>query len=441
MANRVASNPDYPDISTSQSLFTRAERLIPCGTQMLAKGPQQHTRGVAPIYLERGKGGRVWDVDGNEYIDLTMGMGPASLGYAYDRIDNAIRDQLTRGINFTLLDKVELEVAELLNEVIPCAERVRYGKSGADAVAAAVRLSRAHTGRDKIVCIGYHGWHDWYIGATNRNRGVPAAVRALTTKVAYNDLDAIRAALDADVAALVMEPVVFEAPNPGYLEQVKAMCRKNGTLLVFDEIWTGFRIALGGAQAYFDVTPDIGTFSKACANGMPISILAGRAEVMKTLEEPDFFFFTTFGGETLSLTATRETILEMKEKNVAKKVSAMTGRLRDGYNAVARELGIEFTKSIGLDYRTMVSFAPTPAADPLVLKSLVQQELIKRGVLWTGFHHTSFSHTDEDIAYVLSAYAEVLPIVKDAVDKGDVRARLRGEPVHPVFRNLGIGQH
>ncbi len=440
MANRVASNPDYPDISTSRALFERAEKLIPCGTQMLAKGPQQHTRGVAPIYISRGKGGRVWDVDGNEFIDLTMGMGPASLGYCYDRVDDAIRDQLTRGINFTLLDKVELEVAELLHEIIPCADMVRYSKSGADATSAAVRLSRAHTRRDKVICIGYHGWHDWYVGQTNRNRGVPPAIQALTHKIGYNDLGALAHHLDDDVAAVVMEPVVFEAPNAGYLEEVQAMCRKNGTLVVFDEIWTGFRIALGGAQAYYGVTPDLGTFSKACANGMPISILAGRADVMRTLEDPDVFFFTTFGGETLSLTATRETILEMKEKNVIDIVSKKTGRLRDGYNEIARDLDMTYTRSIGLDYRTMVSFEGR-GADPLQMKSLVQQELIKRGVLWTGFHHLSFSHTDEDVDYVLSAYREALPILKDAMDAGDVRGRLRGEPVHPVFRNLGIGQH
>ena len=440
MPNRVQSNPDYPDISRSQALFARAEKLIPCGTQMLAKGPQQHTKGVAPIYIERGEGGHVWDVDGNQYIDLTMGMGPTLLGYAYPRIDNAIRDQLTRGINFTLLDKVELEVAELLTSIVPGAEQVRYCKSGADAVAAAVRLARAHTRRDKILCAGYHGWHDWYIGTTDRNRGVPQAVRDLSAKFPYNDIDALVQVLDKDVAAVVMEPVVFEAPKSGYLEEVKALCAKNGTLLIFDEIWTGFRIALGGAQAYFGVIPDLATFSKACANGMPISILAGRRDVMKTFEEPDVFFFTTFGGETLSLTAARETILEIRDKDVIKTVSAKTGHLRDGYNAVAQKLDMTYTRSIGLDYRTMVSF-DAGRADPLEMKSLVQQELIKRGVLWTGFHHVCFAHTDEDIDYVLSAYEEALLILKDAMKGGDVRARLRGEPVHPVFRKLGIGEH
>ncbi len=440
MPNTVASNPDYPNIEKSQELFARAEKLIPCGTQMLAKGPQQHIRGVSPIYIARGKGSRVWDVDGNEFIDLTMGMGPASLGYCYPRIDDAIRDQLTCGINYTLLDTVELEVAELFNEIIPCADMVRYSKTGADATAAAIRLSRAHTGREKILCAGYHGWHDWYIGTTDRNRGIPKAVRELTKKFEYNDLDSLKAALDGDVAAVIMEPVVFESPNEGYLESVKELCHANGTLLVFDEIWTGFRIALGGAQEHFGVTPDLGTFSKACANGMPISVLAGKGEVMKTMEDLDFFFFTTFGGETLSLTATRETILEMKEKGVIPQVQKKCGRLRDGYNDIARDLDMTYTRSIGLDYRTMVSF-DARNSNPLEMKSLLQQELIKRGVLWTGFHHVSFSHTDADVDHVLTAYRESLPILKQAMDEGDVAKYLRGEPVHPVFRKLGIGQH
>ncbi len=438
MPNTVRFNESYPVIEKSLALHERALKRIPCGTQMLAKGTQQHTKGVAPIYLERGKGAHVWDVDGNEFIDLTMGMGPVSLGYCYPRIDDALRDQLTRGINFTLIDKVELEVAELLNEIVPCAEMVRYAKAGCDAASAAVRIARAFTGRDKVVCSGYHGWHDWYIGVTSRNRGIPEAVRALTTKVGYNDLDALSAAVTDETACVIMEPVVFEEPKPGYLEAVKELCKKRGALLVFDEIWTGFRLALGGAQEKFGVVPDLATLSKACANGMPIAMVAGRADVMKTCERDDFFFFTTFGGEMLSLVATRETILEMREKGVIAACQARCAKLRDGYNAIAQRLDMPYTRSIGLDYRTMVSF---DGADNLAKKSLVQQELIKRGVLWTGFHHLSYSHTDEDIAYVLEAYADVLPILKEAVAAGDVAKRLRGEPVHPVFRNLGIGQH
>lgn len=440
MPNTVSFNENYPTITKSQELYKRAERLIPCATQMLAKGTQQHTKGVAPIYLDHGRGSRVWDVDGNEFIDLTMGMGPMSLGYTYERVDNAIRDQLSRAINFTLVDKLEVEVAELFNEFIPNAEMVRFSKTGADAASAAVRLARAHTKRDKVICCGYHGWHDWYIGQTNRNRGIPQAVRDLTTKINYNDLAALEAALDKDTACFILEPVVFAEPDKGYLEKVIELCHKNGTLVIFDEIWTGFRIALGGAQEYYGVKADLTTFSKACANGMPISALVGKREVMQTLADDDVFFFTTFGGEMLSLAATKATMLEMKEKNVIPYVHKLCAKLRDGYNKIAQELGMTYTKAQGLDYRSMVSYSAEPA-NPLHMKSLVQQELIKRGVLWTGFHHISFSHTEADIDYVLQAYGDVLPILQKAVAEKNVASYLRGEPVHPVFRNLGIGQH
>jgi glutamate-1-semialdehyde aminotransferase len=334
----------------------------------------------------------------------------------------------------------EVEVAELFAELVPNAERVRYSKTGADAVSAAIRLARAHTGRDRVLCCGYHGWHDWYIGVTNRNRGIPEAVRSLTTKFPYNDLAALERALSDRVACVVLEPVVFEKPADGYLQAVRDLARKSGAILIFDEIWTGFRLALGGAQEYFGVTADLATFSKACANGMPISVLAGKAEIMNTLEDDDMFFFTTFGGEVLSLTATRETLLELREKQVIPSVSRKCARLRDGYNRIALSLGLNYTRAVGLDYRSMVTFeGGGPAA--LEMKSLVQQELIKRGVLWTGFHHLSFSHSDADVEYVIKAYEDVLPILKSAVERGKVRDELRGEPVHPIFRQLGIGQH
>ncbi|MGB0680262.1 MAG: aspartate aminotransferase family protein, partial [Polyangiales bacterium] len=364
-------SPDFPCIAQSQAWFARARQRIPCGTQMLAKGPQQHSFGVAPIFLARGRGARVWDVDGTCFVDLTMAMGPVSLGYGYPRIDQALNEQLKQGINFTLLHTSEVEVAELFHRLVPGAECVRYAKSGAEAASAAVRLARAHTGRDKVLCAGYHGWHDWYIGCTDRHRGVPQAVRQLTEKFPYGDLDALAAKLTDEVACVIMEPVVFQAPPPGYLEEVKALCHARGALLVFDEIWTGFRIALGGAQSHFGVTADLATFSKACANGMPISVLAGREEVMRTLEADDVFFFSTFAGEALSLVATRETLLEMQAHDVPAQVSARCAQLRDGYNRIAAELGLDCTRAVGLDYRSMVQF-DAKAGDPLQLKTFVQ---------------------------------------------------------------------
>ncbi len=422
----------YPEIARSNQIFERSIGLIPAGTQTLAKGPGQWIRGVAPKYLARGKGSHVWDVDGNEYIDLVMGVGPLSLGYAYPAVDQAIVAQLQEGITFSLMHPLEVEVAELVREVVPGAEMVRYSKTGCDVTTAAVRLARAFTGRDKVLCCGYHGWHDWYIGVTDRSAGIPQASKDLTFTFQYNDLRSVEEALDADVACIILEPTVFEAPKPGFLQGLKALCEKNGTLLIFDEMWTGFRMAVGGAQEFYGVQADLACFSKAVANGMPLSILSGRRDVMKLCEK-DVFFFTTFGGEALSLAAAKATIEELRDKRVPEHLARQGKKLKDGYNALAKELGLDCTSCAGYEYRSIVTFTGS-RANPLEMKSLVQQEMLARGVLWGGFHTMCFSHSDADVEHILSAYREVLPILKAAVDAGDVKARLRGEPVEPVFR-------
>lgn len=432
MANRVESNSQYPNIEKSQALLKRAEAIIPAATQTLAKGPTQYVRGVAPSYIERGKGARVWDVDGNEYLDFNMGIGPISLGYAYEAVDSAIRKQLENGITFSLMHPLEVEVAELIQKVIPNAEAIRFSKTGADATSSAVRIARAFTGKSKIACCGYHGWHDWYISLTDRNRGIPSGVQALTTAFNYNDEASMLEAITDDTAAVILEPVLFDAPKNDFLKKVKAACEAKGALLIFDEMWTGFRIALGGAQEYFGVKPDLATYSKAIANGMPISVVTGRKDVMSLFDQ-DVFFFTTFGGEALSLAATKATITEMQEKDVVSHIATLGKQIREGYNDLAQRLEMPYTKCVGLDYRTMVTFAPE-AGNGLEVKSLVQQELIKRGILWTGSHTISYSHRPADVEYLLSAYKEVLTILREAVHHKNVAGYLKGEPVKPVFR-------
>lgn len=425
---------EYPKIEKSQALYQRALAKIPSVTQTLAKGPSQYVKGVAPIYLERGKGARVWDVDGNEFLDFNMGIGPLSLGYAYDRVDNAIRRQLEKGITFSLMHPLEVEVAELVGELIPNAESVRFSKTGCDVTTAAVRVARAFTGKKKIACCGYHGWHDWYIGVTDRNKGIPDEVKALTTTFTYNDLESVRRAVTSETAAVILEPMLFEFPKDGFLAGVKEICREAGALLIFDEMWTGFRFALGGAQEAFDVRADLATYSKAVANGMPISILAGRRDVMKLFEE-DVFFYTTFGGEALSLAAAQATMLEMKEKNVPKYLAEQGQRLKDGILSVVKDLGIDYVNCVGHLARTMLAIGPA-AGNNLEAKSLVQQEMIRQGILWSGQHALSYSHKPEDIDYTIGAYAESLGILKKAVAENRVKASLRGEPVQPVFRTI-----
>ncbi len=435
MTNKIAFNEQYPDITNSDRLYERALKIMTPVTQTLAKGPGQYVKGVAPKYLERGKGSHVWDVDGNEYLDYNMAIGPISLGYCYDRVDNAIIEQLKDGITFSLMHKSEVELAEMVHEIIPNAESIRISKTGADVCSAAIRVARAFTGRKKVLCCGYHGWHDWYIGVTSRNKGIPEDVSALTYTFNYNDIDSVKEALDDDIACVILEPFVFEEPKNNFLHELQALCRANGTLLIFDEMWTGFRVSLGGAQEYFDIKPDLAVYSKAFANGMPISLLTGRKDVMELFNEA-VFFFTTFGGEALSIAAAMATISEMKEKNVQAQLAAQGRKLKDGYNKIATELGISgFTKCSGFDCRTIMTFDAS-AGDPLVLKSFVQQEMIKRGILWGGFHNMCFSHTDADIEYTLKAYADVLPLLKKAVEENNVKALLKGEPVEAVFRKV-----
>jgi glutamate-1-semialdehyde aminotransferase len=432
MPNRVEFNPDLPDIAESNALWARARGLIPAGTQTLAKGPTQFSDGVAPKYLISGKGARVWDVDGNEYLDYNMGIGPIILGYCHPAVDDAIRAQLQDGITFSLMHPLEVELAELLRDCIPNTEAVRFSKTGCDVTSAAVRLARAFTGRERVLCCGYHGWHDWYIGVTDRCAGIPEAVKALTHTFNYNDLQSVIDAIDDDVACVILEPFVFERANGEFLAGLRELCDRHGVLLIFDEMWTGFRCAVGGAQAFLGVRADLSLFSKAMANGMPISAITGRGDVMALLEK-DVFFYTTFGGEALSLAASVACIDFLRQNEVPQRLALAGERLLSGLNGLIRERGLDYVSVAGYPFRTLMNFSPS-AGEPLKLKTLVQQELIRRGILWSGIHNLSFSHTDADIDYSIAAFGEALAVLEAAVATGRVDAALRGAPLQPVFR-------
>lgn len=423
------TEPSDPRIERSEALYARALRVIPGATQTLAKGPTQYVGGIAPRFLVRGKGARVVDVDGNEYLDCVMGLGPISLGYAYPAVDEAIRAQLEDGITFSLVHPLEVEVAELLQAVVPHAERVRFSKTGADVTSAAVRIARAFTGRSKVLGCGYHGWHDWHIATTTRARGIPREVAQLSAQLTYNDIDDLARKLDRDTACVIMEPVAFELPKPGFLEAVRALCSERGALLVFDEMWTGFRAALGGAQERFGVRADLACFSKALANGMPLSALTGRADVM-AIADQDIFFYTTFGGEALSLAAAKATIGELRDRAVPQHMERLGVRLRDGLNALCQRSGLAELSCSGLPCRTQLAVR---GPDALLIKSFVQQELIRRRVLWSGFHALSLSHGDADVDVLLSAYAATLPLLAEHLRAGTLRSAVRGTSIQPVF--------
>ena len=428
--------PTKISIKNSLACREKAEILIPSCTQTFSKGPTQFVQGVAPVFLEKGKGSHVWDVDRNEYIDYTMALGPVVLGYNYPSVTSTVKRHLDLGTVFTLPHKLEIELSELLVKTIPCAEMVRFGKNGSDVTSGAIRVARAYTRRDKIACCGYHGWQDWYIGTTTRDKGIPQAVKKLTLTFEYNNVDSLRQIFNKNknqIAAVIMEPTGIIEPKDNFLAEVKELTHKNGAILIFDEVITGFRLALGGAQEYFKVVPDMACFGKAMGNGFPIAAVTGKREIMKLFDE--VFFSFTFGGEILSIVAAIATIKEIKEKNVIAYLWEQGRKLKDGYNVLAREYALEkYTQCIGFSPRTVVKFKDERQKDDLVLESLFQQECIKRKILFTGAHNMSFSHSSTDIDYTLRVYRTVLEIIAKAKRDKKVARLLKGKSVEPIFR-------
>jgi glutamate-1-semialdehyde aminotransferase len=421
-------------LKKSFEYLDRAKRVIPCATQTLSKGPSQYVQGISPVYLQRGRGSHVWDVDGNEYIDYVMALGPVLLGYSYPRINNAIDQQMQMGISFSLMHPLEVELAELLTKVIPCAEMVRFSKNGADVNAAAVKICRAYTGREKIAQSGYHGWLDWTHCTSAKDKGIPKVMKELVSEFNFNDIKSLEKIFDENknqIAAVIMEPIGVEAPKNGFLREVQKLTHENGALLVFDEVVTGFRMALGGAQQYYGVIPDLACFGKAMANGMPLAALVGKEEYMQELN--NVFFSLTFGGESLSLAASKETILEIKEKNVIDHIWRQGNKLKDGYNKIVADYCLDsYTKCIGWGPRSIIQFTDEHGREWLELKSLFQQELISRGILWI-YHMLSFSHSDEDIQKTLDSYTQIMPLLKKAISEG-VEKYLVGSKLQSVFR-------
>ena len=263
----------------SELLLERALKSIPLGTQTFSKSKTQYPYGVSPYFIKKGKGSHVWDVDNNEYIDFINGLASVTLGYNDPDVNAAVLEQLDNGVTFSLPHPLEFIVAEKIIEMVPCAEMVRFGKNGSDATAGAIRLARAYTHRDHVAVCGYHGWQDWYIGATARNLGVPESTRRLTHTFTYNDIESLSVIFKQwpdKVAAVIMEPMNSTEPKDDFLLMVEELTHQNGALFIFDETITGFRYANGGAQEFFGITPDLATFGKGMSNGYPCQLLPER---------------------------------------------------------------------------------------------------------------------------------------------------------------------
>jgi glutamate-1-semialdehyde aminotransferase len=431
-----SNHPSHRSLTESARLLDRARAVIPGASQTVSKGPTQWVQGVAPAFVARASGAVVWDVDGNAYLDFPMALGPVILGHAHPAVNAAIVRQLEDGITYTLPHRLEVEVAELIHEIVPCADRVRFGKTGSEVTSAAIRLSRAATGRDRVIVMGYHGWHDWYVGSTSRRRGVPLAVQSLTHGVSFGDLDGLRGLFDdhpGEVACVILEPVGLREPHEGELDAIRDLVHANGALLVFDEVISGFRLAPGGAQERYGVVPDLACFGKALGNGMPVSALAGRADVMDELE--DVFFSGTHGGEALSLAAVRATLQVMRDEPVHEHLWRLGSVLQHGIRDRIAANGLDGVVSAsGAAPWTLVAVnEPHPERDGMSVRTLIQQELLKAGILFNGSNFICYAHTEADIERAIVAYDAAFAVLAAALPDG-VAARLEGPPLSQVFR-------
>lgn len=425
------------ELKKSLELLERAKKVIPCATQTLSKGYTQWSVGACPLFLKSAKGCEVYDVDGNAYIDYGMALGPFILGYCDPDVNSAVKYQLDKGTMFTLPHPLETEVAEMIVEKVPCAEMVRFGKNGSDVTSAAVKLARAYTGKEKIIICGYHGWQDWYIASTERNKGIPKCYKDLVIPLKYNDIEGLKEIIKKhkdEIAGLIMEPVTAIPPENNFLQEVRKITKDDNIILIFDELFTGFRWSIGGAQKYFNVTPDLACFGKAVANGYPVSIIAGKKEIMEKFEE--VFFSFTYGGETLSLAAIVATIKKLEAENVYDYIEKWGNYLKEEIEKliIKHNLG-KYISIIGYPFKTVFNFSGVD--NPMEIKTFFQQECAKRGVLFIGYHLVSFAHKKEHIDFTLKVYDQVMAEFKKVILNNKLKESLKGEIVTQIFKNVG----
>jgi glutamate-1-semialdehyde 2,1-aminomutase len=431
-------------MSASRRLQKRAHELIPGGSHTYAKGDDQYPQ-IAPPFIARGSGCHVWDTDGNEYIEYGMGNRAVGLGHAYAPVVEAARAELERGCNFTRPSSIEVECAEQFLSLIDTAEMVKFCKDGSDATSAAVKLSRAYTGRDMIACCADHPFFstdDWFIGTTAMNAGIPAAIKKLTVTFKYNDLSSAQKLFEAHpgrIAALILEAARLEEPRDGYLHKLKDLCHRNGALFILDEMITGFRWHRSGAQKLYGIEPDLSAFGKALANGFSVSALAGRREFMRLggLDHVDrprvFLLSTTHGAETHALAAAIATMQIYQTEPVIEHLEYQGRRLKEQADSVIRRHGLEqYVEVFGRPSCLLFATRDLDSKPSQAMRTLLLQETIRRGVLMPSLV-VSYAHTNEDIDRTVAALDGALGIYRQALDGGAERF-LIGRPSEPVMR-------
>ena len=429
----------------SLDLRERFHAAIPGGSHTYAKGDDQFPEKTAP-YLVRGKGCHVWDVDGNEFIEYGMGLRAVTLGHAYQSVVESAAREMANGSNFVRPSPIELECAEELLGLVHGAEMVKFAKNGSDVTSAAIRLSRAYTGRDYVAICADHPFFsvdDWFIGTTPMQAGIPKSVRDLTLKFQYNDVPSVKALFQqypGQIACLIMEPEKDVPPRENFLHEVQRLCREQGTVFILDEMINGFRWHNGGGQGYHNIVPDLSCFGKAIGNGFAVSALVGKRDLMRLGgishdKERVFLLSTTHGAERHSLAAALETMRVYKREPVIDHLWRQGERLARGIEKSVKEHHLEgHVGTIGWPCCLVYTTRDAEKQPSQSFRTLFLQESIKRGILAPSFV-VSYSHADADIDRTVEVIHEVLVVYRKALEEG-VEKYLVGRPVKPVFRKL-----
>ena len=421
-------------------------QLIPGGAHTYARGDDQYPEGMAPV-IERGAGCRVWDIDGNEFVEFGSGLRANTLGHGFEPVVRAVQRYLADGVGFVRPHRLEREAAERLIDLIPSAEMVKFGVNGSDATSAAVKLARAYTGRDMIAVCRQHPFFstdDWFIVTTPMSAGIPDSVRPLTVQFSYNDLASLEALFEVhpgQIAAVVLEAETVEPPAPGFLAGLRELCDRNGALLVLDEIITGFRWHERGAQYLYSIEPDLCTFGKGIANGLPLSALAGRRDVMRLgghVDDADrvFLLSLTAGGQPWALAAMLAVIDTFEQEGIAGQLHSIGADLRAGVQDAVAAAGLgDYFQLRGRDCNLVYVARDADGQPSQEFRTLVLQEFLEYGILAPSFV-VNAAHDPKAISQVVDAVTELMPVYRRALDDG-VATVLRGRPVRPTIRRRG----
>jgi glutamate-1-semialdehyde 2,1-aminomutase len=434
------------NFAASQAHMAAVQALIPAGAAVYAKGDDQYPEGMAPV-IDRGAGCRVFDLDGNEYVEFGSGLRSTTLGHGFEPVLAAVRRHLADGINFARPHRIEREAAERLIDLIPSAEMVKFGLSGSDATTAAIRLARAYTGRDLVAVCQQHPFfasHDWFIGTTPMPAGIPEPVRQLTVKFGYNDLPSLAAQFDAhpgQIAAVVLEPETIQPPAPGFFDGLRRLCDQHGAVLILDEIITGFRWHERGAQYLYGIEPDLCTFGKGLANGLPLSALAGRRDIMRLggyVSDADrvFLLSITSAAQPWALAAMMAVIDTYQRDHIADRLHEIGATLRRRVEKVTADAGLSSYFQLNGRDCNLVYVARDEHGEPSQLyRTLVLQELLEHGVLAPSFV-VSAAHDETALDQTVDAVTAVLDAYRRALEHG-IGTVLRGRPVRPAVRPRG----